>query len=260
GVEHGDAAWQALALLRLASVLSWDDPGASRTASRACVALVPHVEDQELRLHLAVDAAFWRLQGRGWNAEDAELVLEVVGVVGERVAAQRVRPRPEGRRSLALDAAAPEDDRLVGVASEIASRSRRETLRLDASQRLAHERRLADAGLAGDQHEPTGAGARGVHGVGEHAALGVASDERRRRLADWDGCAARELHPHELAAGRDANESPEGACALRARGLRSMRRVRSSSPSLLDSVDEGRTRQGERDQAARVAAADLVAR
>ncbi len=39
-----------------------------------------------------------------------------------------------------------------------------------------------------------------------------------------------------------------------------MRRVRSSSPSLLDSVDEGRTRQGERDQAARVAAADLVAR
>jgi hypothetical protein len=123
---------------------------------------------------LAVELSQLRQDLHEVGRSAAELVTKQLGITIPHVRAKRLNPRPEGRRTAGLPAAA--DDH---VGAPLAC----------TTGELLDEPALADAGFPADQEKAAFAGERLVETIEELAELGVAADEhaqlsRRRPLEE----------------------------------------------------------------------------
>ena len=141
----------------------------------------------------------------------AELVAQRVGVDVAHVGAQRLHPRPVGRRAAGLPAAPDADARPAGPR---------------VVRELVGQAALADPGLAGDEHEPPATGDRVVERAEQHAELALAADEPagRRGPAPLRARRARRPDAGSPARARAARDWARSRARRRARGARPGRR------------------------------------
>jgi len=75
---RGDAAWEAKALLYLASARAWVDPRRALAASDRALALSQTIADPLVGVHVRGYVAYWRFTAHGWREEDARACAEAV--------------------------------------------------------------------------------------------------------------------------------------------------------------------------------------
>jgi DNA-binding winged helix-turn-helix (wHTH) protein len=76
--DRGDAAWEAKALLYLASAHAWVDAQRALAASDRALALCQTITDPLVRAHVRGYAGYWRFTAHGWREEDARACAEAV--------------------------------------------------------------------------------------------------------------------------------------------------------------------------------------